>query len=170
LHRLFDLIMSTFSKFPMHTGIKKIYETKMNHYLVRDIIRRLCGKIKTSSEYELHQWSLHDAMLQAAKYGIIEFINSTREANPGLLWAMDQNRRGVFAHAILNRQDKVFKLIYEVESQKGLKTSKDIFGNNLLHLAAELGPSSYRRRRSNAALQMQRELLWFKVIKSYHYF
>jgi hypothetical protein len=102
-------------------------------------------------------------MLQAARYGIIDFINSMRKANPDLLWAMDKNKRGIFAHAILNRQDKVFKLIYEIEGHKGLKTSIDIYGNNLLHLAAELGPSSYRGRRSNAALQMQKELQWFKV-------
>ena len=134
-------------------------------------MRCLCEKIeKISSESELHQCSVHDAMLQAAKYGIIEFINSMREANPDLLWAMDQNKRGIFAHAILNRQDKVFKLIYKIDGQKEWKTSIDVFGNNLLHLAAELGPPSYRRRRSNPALQMQRELLWFKVIKFYHYF
>jgi len=142
----------------------------MNHYLAGEILKCLSGKIeKISSESELHQWSVHDAMLQAAMYGIIEFINKMREANPDLLWAMDKNKRGIFAHAILNRQDKVFKLIYEIESQKGLTTSMDIFGNNLLHLAAELGPSSYRGRRSNAALQMQRELQWFKVIKFIYY-
>jgi hypothetical protein len=154
----------------MLSDIKKIYEIKKKHYLVREILRCLCKKIeKISSESELHQWSVHDAMLQAAKYGIIEFINSMRKANPDLLWAMDKNKRGIFAHAILNRQEKVFKLIYEIEGQKGLKTSIDIFGNNLLHLTAELGPSSYRGRRSNAALQMQRELQWFKVIKFNHY-
>lgn len=89
-----------------------------------------------------------------------------REANPDLLWAMDKYKRGIFAHAILNRQDKVFKLIYEMEGQKELKTTKDIFENNLLHLAAELGPSSYRGCRSNAALQMQGELQWFKAVES----
>ncbi|XP_039690885.1 uncharacterized protein [Medicago truncatula] len=105
--------------------IKKIYEMKMDHYLVSEIMRCLCKKIeKISSESELHQCSIHDAMLQAAKYGIIEFINSMREANPDLLWAMDKNKR------------------------------------------AELGPSSYRGRRSNAALQMQRELQWFKAVES----
>jgi len=32
-----------------------------------------------------------------------------------------------------------------------------------LHLAAHLGPSSDRNSRYGAALQMQREIQWFKV-------
>jgi len=43
------------------------------------------------------------------------------------------------------------------------RSRKDTFGNNLLHLAAHLGPSSDRDGKSGAALQMQREIQWFKV-------
>ncbi|RHN50409.1 putative ankyrin repeat-containing domain, PGG domain-containing protein [Medicago truncatula] len=157
---------STYTFFP--GSIKRLHEIKRNHYLVRDILRGFCEKIeKISSESaELHQWSVDDAMLQAAKHGTLEFINSMREANPDLLYAMDKNKRGIFAHAILNRKASVFRLVYKIEGHEGLKTSIDIFGNNLLHLAAELGPSSYRDRRSNAALQMQRELQWFQMVES----
>jgi hypothetical protein len=153
---------------------KRLYRSKRDYYLVLEILRCFCERIeKISSESELHEWSVHDAMLQAAKYGIVEFIDSMVKANPDLLWAMDKNKRGIFAHAILNRQEEVVTLISKIEKgQKGLKTSIDIFGNNLLHLAAELDPSSYRfypRHESNAAFQMVGELLWFKVIKFVYY-
>ena len=37
-------------------------------------------------------------------------------------------------------------------------------GNNMLHLAAGLAPEEKLNAISGAALQMQRELLWFKVL------
>lgn len=37
-------------------------------------------------------------------------------------------------------------------------------GENALHLAAKLAPYHRLRTVTGAALQMQRELLWFKVI------
>ncbi|KOM45500.1 hypothetical protein LR48_Vigan06g080600 [Vigna angularis] len=43
--------------------------------------------------------------------------------------------------------------------------STDKFGNNLLHLAAHLGPLSDLNLRPGAALQMQREIQWFKAVE-----
>ena len=42
-------------------------------------------------------------------------------------------------------------------------TSIDNSGNNMLHMAGFLAPSSQLSRIPGAALQMQRELQWFKV-------
>ncbi|KAE9588403.1 putative ankyrin repeat-containing domain, PGG domain-containing protein [Lupinus albus] len=149
-------------------AIKKVYEMKMNHYLVLEILKSLRERISTTTrETDLHACSAYDSMLQAAKYGIIEFIDSMRRANPDLLWAIDKNKRGIFSHAILNRQEKVFKLIHETKGLKDMISFReDVFGNNMLHLAAELGPSSVLGGISNAALQMQRELQWFMAVKS----
>ena len=149
----------------MLSGSKKAYETKINHYLVLEILEYLRKRVSKFDEQNLHKSSAYDAMLHAAKYGIIEFIVSMRRANPDLLWAMDKSKRGMFSHAILNRQEKVFQLIHEFQGRREMIAShEDVFGNNMLHLAAELGPSSDRGSSSNAALQMQRELQWFKVI------
>ncbi|KAK7372253.1 hypothetical protein VNO80_05628 [Phaseolus coccineus] len=43
--------------------------------------------------------------------------------------------------------------------------STDMFGNNLLHLAAHLGPFSNLNLRPGTALQMQREIQWFKAVE-----
>ncbi|MCH83845.1 ankyrin repeat-containing protein [Trifolium medium] len=71
-------------------------------------------------------------MIQAAKHGNIEFIDAMKKAKPDLLWVVDKNKRGIFAHAILN---------------------------------PNLGPSSHHRR-SGPALQMQREISWFKAVEA----
>ncbi|XP_052117171.1 uncharacterized protein LOC107485558 isoform X1 [Arachis duranensis] len=146
-------------------GSEKIYEMKRNHYLVLEILKCLSRKMSSLDEPELHECLAYDTILHAAKHGIIEFIDSMRHANPDLMWAMDKNKRGIFSHAILNRQEKVFQLITKIEGHKEMIASrKDVFNNNMLHLAAALGPSSYLDSRSNAALQMQRELHWYKAV------
>ncbi|RYR15107.1 hypothetical protein Ahy_B04g071831 isoform B [Arachis hypogaea] len=146
-------------------GSEKIYDMKKDHHLVLEILRCLSMRISGLSEARIHECSAYDTMLQAAKSGIIEIIKSMRHANPNLLWAMDKNRRDIFSHAILNRQEKVYRLIHEIGGRREMFASRlDVFNNNLLHLAAELGPSSDLGSRSNAALQMQRELHWYMAV------
>ncbi|KAG5014143.1 hypothetical protein GYH30_026274 [Glycine max] len=145
--------------------IQKIHEKKMNHYHAMEILNCLCERIPTMVEEELREASAYDAMLQAAKNGITEFIESMKGANPDLLLAMDESKRGIFAHAIVNRQEGVFNLIHDIETKEIFTSCEDALKNNLLHIAAELAPSRYLDRISNAALQMQRELQWFQEVK-----
>jgi hypothetical protein len=149
------------------SGIRKIYNQKMTYRVALEILSCLHQRIQEFKESELREASAYDAMLQAAKHGIIEFIDAMRKGNPDLLWAIDKNKRGVFSHAILNRRKAVFELIHDatVNGRKEIvKCRVDAFGNSMLHLAGYLGPSSDLDRRSGPAMQMQREILWFKVI------
>ncbi|AES95682.2 ankyrin repeat protein [Medicago truncatula] len=148
--------------------IKEIYDQKMTHSLVLEILNCLYKKIQEFKESELREASAYDAMLQAAKHGNIEFIDAMRKANPDLLWAIDKNKRGIFSHAILNRRKEVFQLIHDasVNGRKEIVRCRvDEFDNTLLHLAGNLGPSFDLHRRSGPALQMQREILWFKEVE-----
>ncbi|AES95677.2 ankyrin repeat protein, partial [Medicago truncatula] len=151
--------------------IREIYNQKINHRRVLEILDCWSEKIQEFKESEPREASALDAMLQAAKNGNIEFIDAMRKANPDLLWAIDKNRRGIFSHAILNRRKAVFQLIHDptVIGSNGpmeiVSSRKDVFGNSLLHLAGYLEPSCSQRRYS-PALQMQKEILWFKTVES----
>ncbi|KAK7366999.1 hypothetical protein VNO80_09004 [Phaseolus coccineus] len=148
------------------SGISEIYQQKKTHLVVLEILNCMCDRVSEYEESQLREASAYDAMLQAAKLGIIEFIDKMRKTNPDLLWAIDRNKRGIFSHAILNRRKDVFRLINSVNGRKEIiRCSADVFGNTLLHLAAYIGPSSDLDTRSGAALQMQRELQWFKVVE-----
>lgn len=68
----------------------------MTHSLVLEILSCLYQRIQEFTESELEEASAYDAMLQAAKNGITEFIGAMRKANPDLLWAIDKNKRGIF--------------------------------------------------------------------------
>ncbi|RDX61135.1 Ankyrin repeat-containing protein ITN1, partial [Mucuna pruriens] len=145
--------------------IKKIRDKKMEHYLVLGILNYICKRMSTMIETELCEMSAYDAILLAARNGITELVESMRDANPELLLTMDESRRDIFAHAIVNRQEEVFQLIHDIETNKEIITSRqDALGNNLLHIVAELGPSRYLDSISNPALRMQKELQWFQEV------
>lgn len=150
------------------SGIRQIYGQKLSHVQAHEILRCFCRKIAGFDESQLRKASAYEAMLHAAKHGVFEFIKEMTQVNPGLLFVFDGDSRGIFSHAILCRQEKIFNYIYRLRGRKQVITSHvDVFDNNLLHLAGMLAPSSELDRRSGAALQMQRELQWFKVFLSH---
>ncbi|XP_027359560.1 uncharacterized protein LOC113868172 [Abrus precatorius] len=145
-------------------GIWETYEMKKKHSLVLVILHDLCLRTKSSKQYE---WAAGEAMLLAAKNGIIEFIDSMRNVNSDLLLIIDDNGRGLLAHAILNRKKKMFEFMLGVKNYKEIFASYyDKFGNNILHLTAELGISSTSGGKYSTTLHLLRELQWFKAVKS----
>ncbi|XP_041027338.1 uncharacterized protein LOC121267517 [Juglans microcarpa x Juglans regia] len=105
-------------------------------------------------------------LFDAARSGNVEFLIVLIRSYPDLIWRVDEKNRSIFHLAIKYRQESVFNLIYELGSIKGiiaLYTDQD--NNNMLHLAAEIAPPDRLNTISGAALQVQRELLWFKEIE-----
>ena len=131
--------------------------------LLLRILRSLSWRVSSFNETELRETSACEAMLQAAKCGIVEFVTVMSRH---LMWTADKNKRGVFAHVILNRHKMLFKLLLKEAGAQMSRISplQDAFGNNMLHQVAEFGPSSDIDPRFGAALQMQSEIQWFKVI------
>ena len=80
---------------------------------------------------------------------------------PEIAWSRDDNKYTIFHVAVIHRQENVYNLLYELGSKKLGTLDKD--KNNILHLAAMKPAKSRLNIVSGAALQMQRELLWFKV-------
>lgn len=148
-------------------GIKQIYSQKRTHAQALEILLCFCRKISGFDESQLQKASAYKAMLEAAKYGIVEFIIEMTRVSPDLLWVVDEDSRGIFSHATLCRREQIFNYIFQLKGSRQVVTSHiDAFDNNMLHLAGMLAPSSELDRRSGAALQMQRELQWFKAVQS----
>ncbi|KAL0333696.1 UNVERIFIED_CONTAM: hypothetical protein Sangu_1525800 [Sesamum angustifolium] len=67
-----------------------------------------------------------------------------------------------------NRSEHVYNLIYQMSDHKHFYSDLcDVNGNNLLHLAAKLAPSHKLNEISGAALQMQREIQWYKEVEKF---
>ncbi|KAL2252703.1 UNVERIFIED_CONTAM: hypothetical protein Sindi_0065000 [Sesamum indicum] len=124
-------------------------------------------EMRKLSMSELEKLDIDSIIYDAIKHGIIEFITEMLKYKPDIIWRKDRKGRTVFAHAIVLRQEKIFSLIYALGAKKNIIARRhDAFRNNFLHLAAKLSPPDRLQRVSGAALQMQRELQWFKEVEN----
>ncbi|WRX14424.1 protein of unknown function DUF3447 - like 10 [Theobroma cacao] len=104
--------------------------------------------------------------LDAAEAGNVEFLIQLINSYPDLIWRVNKDNRSIFHVAILYRHESIFSLIYGIGSIKDLiATYEDENKNNMLHLVAKLPLQGRLNHVSGAALQMQRELLWFKEVE-----
>ncbi|PWA48291.1 Ankyrin repeat-containing protein [Artemisia annua] len=102
----------------------------------------------------------------AAKEGNSKFIIELIKSYPDLIWKQDDKGQTIFHVAVKRRHAKIYNLLYEIGAMKDLITPiKDKDSNNMLHLVAKSGKQKRYQKVSGVALQMQRELLWFKEVK-----
>ena len=121
-----------------------------------EIVRIICKEVVWTCQGIELDW----ALFTAARLGIHEFVNEFIMAYNKTANVLNEDRRSIFDVAVLHRREKVFNLIHRVNYTTNLFLTEGNSGNNILHLAAKLVPSS---EVAGAALQMQRELQWFKV-------
>uniref|UniRef100_A0A3N7G5Q2 Uncharacterized protein n=1 Tax=Populus trichocarpa TaxID=3694 RepID=A0A3N7G5Q2_POPTR len=148
-------------------GIKQIYDLKKIHIYSDKILRCMCEHISTLDYEEYLKADVDGAFHSAVENGMVEFIIEVVKACPHAMISVDGNGRNLFMSSIANRQEKVFSLFYGLEAG-GAEFVSIVYGsgNTMLHLAAKLSPPSQLARISGAALQMQRELQWYKEVES----
>ncbi|KAL0352675.1 UNVERIFIED_CONTAM: hypothetical protein Sangu_0848800 [Sesamum angustifolium] len=102
----------------------------------------------------------------AAEAGNDEFLVELIRRYPDFLYKVNQSKHSIFHIAVLHRYVRVFNLMHELVGVKELiATYIDKDGNNMLHLAAKLSPQNQLNSIPGAALQMQREVLWYKEVE-----
>ncbi|KAF2311273.1 hypothetical protein GH714_021420 [Hevea brasiliensis] len=101
-----------------------------------------------------------------SRRGKAEFLATLISSYPDLVLKVDENKYTIFHIAVKHRHVEIFKLIYEIGSMTDvINVYRDGNGNNMLHLAGMLAPASQLNVVPGAALQLQRELLWFEEVK-----
>ncbi|XP_058187369.1 uncharacterized protein LOC131304233 isoform X1 [Rhododendron vialii] len=147
--------------------VPDLYHRKLVHREALRILSCICKGIPKLSESQLSDIGIDEMIYDAVKHGILEFIVELIKCDPPIIWRKDSKGRTIFAHAIILRQEKIFSLIHGFGTRKNIMAHRhDIFGNNFLHLAAKLSPPGQLERVSGPALQMQRELQWFKEVEN----
>ena len=145
----------------INQGIEHLYEMKLAHFLSRELLSHMKDQMLISNAEQRATGGVYNALLHAVKEGIFEFVFEIGKANPFLVWCGDSN---IFSVAVQYRHAKIFSLIYGLDIKSALAATPDSFNNNLLHKAGMIAPSTSLDHIAGAALQMQRELQWFKVI------
>ncbi|KAA8537203.1 hypothetical protein F0562_029665 [Nyssa sinensis] len=149
-------------------GFKVIYDKKLMHIQALELVKQLWDKVLLLDDSKIRELIRIPSRLlfTAAELGIVEFIIVLIQSYPDLIWKVDDKSRSIFHVAVAHRQEKIFNLIYEIGAHKDLIAAyKDENNNNMLHLAGKLAPSKRLKTDSGAALQLRRELLWFKEVE-----
>ena len=136
---------------------------KLVHVQSFELLRRMCEATKNLEKDQMEGCNVYGSLFLAVDRGNVEFIKTLLKSNPELTVAEDGLWRNIFMTAILHRQEKVYNLIHGLGSKLAMASVIDKHGNTMLHMAGMLSPYPQLNRISGAALQMQRELQWFKV-------
>ncbi|KAK1355080.1 PGG domain-containing protein [Heracleum sosnowskyi] len=133
-----------------------------------DIVKvKVDGGRRARAKYEEKPIHRSRLLFVAAAFGNTKLITELIQSCPELIWKNDDNNQTLFHVAVLHRQESVYNLLYEIGAIKDVVTTfKDKNNNNILHLAAMLPEQTQLRIVSGVALQMQRELLWYKEVES----
>ncbi|XP_040992718.1 ankyrin repeat-containing protein ITN1-like [Juglans microcarpa x Juglans regia] len=160
------LLRQPFSKLIKLLDIDHLYEMKLVHEQSRQLLHHMCKEILISDVEGRRKGCVYQAIFRSIKEGVFEFVHDVVKANPDLLWSNDFNSRNIFSYAVLCRQPKIFSLIYGLDMKNNLAYDRDNSGNNILHMAGMPPVSIMLNHIPGAALQMQRELQWFKEVES----
>nr|XP_023881971.1 ankyrin repeat-containing protein At5g02620-like [Quercus suber]XP_023881972.1 ankyrin repeat-containing protein At5g02620-like [Quercus suber] len=152
----------------INSCFKGIYHEDLMRTLAHQLVKKLWEHVLQQQDSEISKLIKKPSRLlfDAAELGSLEFLIILLRSYPDLIWKVDDNNRSLFHIAVLYRHRTIFNLIYEFGAIKDLIAAyKDGKNNNILHLAGDLPPPSRLQIVSGAALQMQRELLWFKAVE-----
>lgn len=148
-------------------GYKHIYEMKQIHVNSLELLEFMCEQIKGKIMKELYSDTVLTPVYKAICQGTIDFVIGVLKQNPEALWCFWYNANGLSSNivisAIENRQEEIYNLAYGRDNKEALTFRPDKLRNNILHIVAKFRPRARLDSISGAALQMQRELQWFKV-------
>ncbi|KAK4258271.1 hypothetical protein QN277_007737 [Acacia crassicarpa] len=158
LHRLISSINNLL-------GMKEICKMKKKHAQAAAILNLVCENVMFLNEEKMAK--TRDALISAARAEKVEFLLRVTKANPELvsLVTFPQLKGHVFFDAVRVRKAGIFNLLHGFRFKHVVATMTRGC-NHLMDAAASLGPPSYLNQISGAALQMQRELQWFKAAES----
>ncbi|KAI3966299.1 hypothetical protein MKW92_011223 [Papaver armeniacum] len=152
--------------------IKRLCNQKLVHEHAVVLLKQMVVEIRHSNTYNeirLFFRNNPNIMKVAIENGIMEFVVECLERFDDIIWLRISGQR-MIEMAISERNLKVMSFIYNrgysYEDKISLVSTTDYEHNTILHYAAKLAPAAKLHKVSGVALQMQRELQWFKGVES----
>ncbi|XP_019169932.1 PREDICTED: uncharacterized protein LOC109165561 [Ipomoea nil] len=158
---IFHLITSLL---PWLVGKSIVNKMVLHHQAVK-LLKCLCDQLKTLNDTQVISLT-EEALFDATSLDIWQVILNIAEAYPMSVYFENSKGQNILHHAVMNRSKNVFNLVCGTNVlRSNLPNFSDINGDSVLHLAGKLAPPHKLNLVSGAALQMQRELQWFKEVK-----
>ncbi|KAK6228646.1 hypothetical protein SCA6_000986 [Theobroma cacao] len=142
-----------------------------------ELTKLLCETMSSDERKSFGETIDHASKLlfEAARLGNYKFLAVLIGSFPDLIFRKDETNKSIFHIAVLHRHASIFNHIHNLGLQKDLimlyrvrypdqENTSIIY--IMLHLAAKLPSLDRLTIVSGAALQMQRELLWFKEVEN----
>ncbi|WRX12497.1 protein of unknown function DUF3447 - like 10, partial [Theobroma cacao] len=149
-----------------------------------ELTKLLCETMSSDDHKSFRETIDHasELLFEAARLGNYKFLAVVIGSFPDLIFRKDETNKSIFHIAVLHRHASIFNHIHNLGLQKDLimlhrvrypdQENPSINQENpsiiyiMLHLAAKLPSLDRLTIVSGAALQMQRELLWFKEVEN----
>ncbi|KAG7946591.1 hypothetical protein I3843_14G047200 [Carya illinoinensis] len=164
----FRLHIQNYQEKTIGSGFKRLYEMKLVRAQFQQFLSRMCEAIPTTTSPKMQYDITVPLMKLAISRGNFEFVHQLVKSNSSLLWICDAttDTRKMFHCAVVYRQHRIFSLAYNLKKKNYLLNAVDKSTNNMmLHLAGTLPKYSPIDHIRGAALQMQREVQWFKEVE-----
>ncbi|KAI3964037.1 hypothetical protein MKW92_014280 [Papaver armeniacum] len=148
-----------------------LYQQKLMHKQAVALVSEMFGKIDkavTDKSQIVEYFSENSNIIKTAiKNGTKEVIVECLKKFPFLIWH-ELGGQTMIQMAIAERNEKIFDVICETSGKDkiDLVSRKDKKGYTLLHHVAKIAPPQQLNSVSGAALQVQRELQWFRGVES----
>ncbi|GJR64402.1 ankyrin repeat-containing domain, PGG domain protein [Tanacetum coccineum] len=154
-----------FLKAIVHPFIK---DTSQVYEEAETLLRVACYNISDRYNSSTYHRYYTNSIFEATRQNSSTFIRYIMRQFPDAIWSANEDDHNFIQYSVINRSEKIYNLLYEMSEHNNIyKTIKDSSGNNLLHLAARLAPTTKLNLISGAALQIQRELQWFKEVERF---
>ncbi|KAK9268250.1 hypothetical protein L1049_010693 [Liquidambar formosana] len=151
-------------------GVVRVRDEKLRHKQADRLVELVCRRLSQMHHSQISEFFDEQAILTTAtSNGIVEIVTRCLEFFPDIIGPMVNDQSlFLFQVAIEHRREKIFSLLRENTSRSMTWASWKVESENtILHLAAKLPPSSQLKCVSGSALQIQRELQWFKEVENF---
>ncbi|KAK0598337.1 hypothetical protein LWI29_033806 [Acer saccharum] len=152
-------------------SVKKVQEAKLKHECAVELVNQVCRHLSIMSFQDIQRFLTNpefNILDRAIKNGIKEIVGTLLQLFPDLINVQVLDNRNILQAAVEYRQENIVNVMKEISKT----TTKNLGSSGItekigvtLHLAGKLAPDSRLFLVSGAALQMQRELQWFKEVE-----
>ncbi|KAK2653769.1 hypothetical protein Ddye_013625 [Dipteronia dyeriana] len=152
--------------------VKMVRDAKLKHECAVELVNHVCTQLSSMSFQQIADFlqNPNRIMASAVTGGIEEIVRTLFLHFPDLMMDVQlMPERNILQAAIEYRQVKIVNMLKEIHPSATKNISSHMLksGNTTLHLAGELAPPIKLLSVSGTALQMQRELQWFKEVEMY---